>query len=43
MQQVFTSLLAAIRATATGSLYEINPESVSQLPERETNGFTIEE
>ncbi|WP_433633941.1 M14 family zinc carboxypeptidase [Halomicrococcus sp. NG-SE-24] len=43
VQQVFTSLLGAVKATATGSLYDVDPGSVSKLPERETDSFTIEE
>lgn len=43
LRQIFTSLIAIIKATATGTLYDVDPGSVSRLPERETDGFVIEE
>ncbi|MFC6836693.1 M14 family zinc carboxypeptidase [Halomarina ordinaria] len=41
VRQVFESLLSCLDATADGSLDDVDPENVTQLPERETNGFTV--
>lgn len=34
IRQAFTALSAALDATADGSLYDVDPESVDELPER---------
>ncbi|WP_254543122.1 M14 family zinc carboxypeptidase [Halomarina pelagica] len=41
VRQVFESLLAALEATADGSLRRVDPNRVTELPERETNNFVV--
>ncbi|MFC7156388.1 M14 family zinc carboxypeptidase [Halomarina halobia] len=41
IRQVFESLLAALEATADGSLDDVDPNRVAELPERETNNFVV--
>lgn len=42
IRQVFEGLVAAVEATADDSLYEVDPDNVEELPERESNSFTVE-
>lgn len=41
IQQVFASMMSALHATADGSLYDVAPSQVDDLPERHVNGFTV--
>jgi hypothetical protein len=42
IQQVMESLLGVVEATADGSLDDVDPNDVDDLPEREFRSFTIE-
>ena len=42
IRQVMEGLLSAAEATADGSLSDVDPNDVDDLPEREFRGFTIE-